>query len=527
MEYRIRQRSARFGISTIVALPFISFISVVAVANPPQEALIAIESRFNEGTERYGGATSLGLNDASLQTTKQAFINYYKTCLASSGADCLSRTQRGIAEYLAGAKLNTDLSQQLAGQSEEKKQIRYDIYQKQMPALRKCLGEARDEAAMINCSYKTMLGGANAIGAQKLRSNLRPLLGEAGLQSEPRVGQLEQQYQQCLNGSPVTQTGKEADAQLRETVRRCGVQLRTGATQLASSHAEKRLSRPDDSPAVRQAKQKLASGLDALAQAIPSDVDEAPSVNLQEAFDRVHEFIAYDPRNAESSMGAVIDEMNRPHATPELKRDSVLQKMGDSGMVDQMIKAMIQKEVISGLGQLRGEDRLPHAVSRELSDKSTIDRIFTRDALAEFRRVISRDVLAGLLTGQMTLESPALQNALAELKLRAARMLVNSDHFGGRIVRMRLNKAVGSYGYDWNRFRSTPQGKATERYIKTSLVLPKFLGEELSRSDIEHRTNEAKEMTKAAVLGSTYSPRMASSERGSRRSRMEFPSGTP
>jgi hypothetical protein len=512
------------------------FTTCLAGKNPPGSSAEAFKAGIDDcsstlstryasliGKARLHAAIEDGI-DPSAQASvtaahaaEQKLDAAFDSCLASKGKDSAGRA-------LCASRLekNATLSLVLIG---ETAQLRAQLGTNVPPAeikateatFRACLSTS---AQPQGCARDFVLKFAAQLGLRKLHSSLSGAMGTSEYAaSRSAILAIETSYQKCLGD--IQSTG--LDQALLKAVSLCSQTLQDQSVAFIQERARAWMQSKNDNASVRGVKDEIAQMIPCLAAMLPSTpMQESPMAAanpqgmLKILAGTIGDYINYDADHAQSSIENLVLQVAQDlsSAGPAAAREDLVKMLSDQGMLDQLAKALVLKEIQSAIGSTSATDRPSAPVRSQLLSKANLDRILSPAALAGLRPVVAEKILKPMLLNGQSLNSPQLQAAKNQLKQELAGLLLRSPYFGGAIVKDGVQRQLsqqdglttffanllyGSNALDWNRVRQSPKGQIAEAFIRDQILKPRFLGTQLSPAEDASRRKQAEDLIKSAI----------------------------
>ncbi|MGZ3787053.1 MAG: hypothetical protein ACXVLQ_00940 [Bacteriovorax sp.] len=445
----------------------------------------------------------------------------FSACLGATPND--SQLNQCIGALTKGATKSIVLSY-------EKKQIKDQLNANETPSKLKpvegafvsCVDkpyQTEDVSKDLNeCTKQFALGFARNLGELKLSNVLKSILGTKTYGEQKKtVDGILGKYNTCLDDLKKI----SMEDGLLDKLATCTNELQRRGTNFVSSTFNTWMSSEQKDAATLMVKNEFASFIPCLGGLIPpspysQQMQQNTDSILKPAALLLAQYIEYSPEDAKRSLEDIIKKLStdlKDVATNPASRKELIDMLYKNGALDQFLKAMVRGKVKEAIDQTP-ESELPKDLRTFLLNKENFDTMFATKEGKEITGMVMDKILKPLLLEQVSMSSPVIEAGMDTVKSRVIKMLVYSPNFGEQIVKssiqLKINdmggitrffaKALyGSNSLNWDKVRTTENGKAAEVYIRDNILLPKFKGDTLSREDEKKVMAKAEDLVTAAV----------------------------
>ncbi len=385
----------------------------------------------------------------------------------------------------------------------------------------KCANQVPSENLDENlnaCTRDQVLRVTSEIAERKLTPALKSTLGSKEYEIiHPEVMKAKARFDACLNGFR-----KElVMARVTAGAGSCANQLQADAVGLVQRRIREWVADPDDTPEDRRLADLFISGVPCLDGLMPSDgpmsegAQEAVDSSLKATMALIVKSLKYDPKKSADQLPDVLIGLiqDLKKLGSDQARRNLVANLIQSGMLDQLIKSVVRSNLIDTFKEIPAEDRLDPRFVQALTSVSNLEKVFAQpEQMERLRTMVAKGVLEPILLQGASMDSAVIQAANNEIKREVTMQLVNSEHFGNAIIGFTVQQKLDNMGaftrffarilygddsLDWQKVRSTSEGREAEEYIRNSLLKPKFFSEKIS--DEADRMAKAEDLVTKAV----------------------------
>jgi hypothetical protein len=427
------------------------------------------------------------------------------------------------------AKLTTSATQSLV-LGYEKKQIKEQLNTDKTPSKVKpveeefiaCVNKERSvektSAELDECTKQFSLGFAKSLGELKLTSLLKSVLGTEGYNDQKKnIDDILAKYNSCIDDlKPVAMNDGLLD---KLTVCTSGLERR--GVNFVTSTVNTWMSTEQKDAATIMVKNEFANFVPCLGSLMPAtpytqQLDKDVKSVMKPVALLLSNYIEYSPDDAKKTLEEITKKLStdlKDVATNPNARKELIDYLYNSGALDQFLKSMVRAKVKESIDQTP-ESELPKELRASLMSKANFDSMFGTLEGQAIKNMVMEKILKPVLMEQANMDSPLMTAGMNAIQDRVTRMLVNSPNFGDQIIKSSIQNKIndmggmtrffakvfyGSSSLNWEKVRTTIDGKAAEDFIREKVLLPKFQGKPLSKKDEEKIMAEAEKLVKAAV----------------------------
>lgn len=368
------------------------------------------------------------------------------------------------------------------------------------------------------CTKQFSLGFARTLGELKLTSLLRSVLGTDGYNEQKKsIDDILAKYNRCLdNLKPVPMNDG-----LLEKLTVCTDELQRRGVNFVSNTVNNWMSSEQKDAATVMIKNEFANFIPCLGALMPSTPysqqlnDNAQSV-LKPVAVLLSQYIEYSPEDAKKTLSDIIKKLStdlKDVASNPTSRKELIDFLYQNGALDQFLKSMVRGKVKESLDQTP-ESELPRELRDSLMSKANFDSIFATQEGQAIKDIVMEKIAKPVLMEQASMDSPLMKAGMDAVQEKVTKLLVNSPKFGDQIIKASIQNKIddmngitkffarvfyGNNSLNWEKVRTTANGKVAEEFIREKVLLPKFKGSPLSKKDEEQIMNEAEKLVKTAV----------------------------
>ena len=271
----------------------------------------------------------------------------------------------------------------LASQAEVKALLHTETPPKEIADLEENFAACLFNNSPSACSRSYILKLAKAVGSLKLRHSLADALGR-GLyaDSETAISNFERTYYDCLDSIKIV----KVEDPLIQAVKQCGEKLQDQTVAFLQDQSKRWMSENQTTEKAARLAEITALALpcfDSLMPETPFREDALQNINpegtLAAVSQMIGDYIKYDTEKAGKNVDQVIQQLFldlQSAGAPEA-RARLLKTLVESGILDQLLKSMIQREVLATFAKLSGDDKISQELQLQLSSKENLDKILS------------------------------------------------------------------------------------------------------------------------------------------------------
>lgn len=373
-------------------------------------------------------------------------------------------------------------------------------------------------AKLDDCTKDFALDFARALGALKLNYLLKQTLGteEFNAQKKDIDASLEK-YNECLDD---LKSVKMSDG-LTEKLTVCTDGLTARGMNLVRSNINSWMSTDQKDAATVMIKQEFSNFLPCLSALLPTSpysqqLQANVESNVKPLANLLSHYIEYNPENAKQTLDGIIKklsvDLNDVAQTAKAKRE-LLDFLYESGGLDQFLKAIVRGTVQDALVNV-SENDVPKELRNILLKKENFEEIFNSPEGSRVKDAVMEKLLKPALIDGANMSGEPFKTNMNGIKDNVVKLLINAPSFGEQAIKMSVQSKINDmgrvtkffaksiYGGDalkWEKVRLTPEGKAAEAYIKSSVLEPKFKGQTQSPAEVKKAMDTATELVTRAV----------------------------
>lgn len=470
----------------------------------------------------YSKALNQKLSEAealNLVTTlvKQNFLS----CLGNNPSD--SKLDECVGDLTKSATKSIVLAY-------EKKQIKEQLNADSIPSKLKPIEETfiactenkysadKVSMAMDECIKDFALGFARNLGDLKFNTLLKSVLGTQEYNEQKKnIDNILEKYNECLDD---LEKFSMKDG-LVDKLNFCTEGLERRGVNFVSNTVNSWMSTEQKDAVTIMVKNEFANFLPCLSGLLPASpytqkLEENIVSTLKPVALLIAQYIEYSPENAKRTLDEISRKLStdlKDVASNPASRKELIDMLYTNGALDQFLKSMVHNQVKESFDTIP-ESELSAELRASLLDKNNFDKIFSTKEGIVIKDMIMEKILSPVLMEQASLTSPLMVAGMDSVKDRVVKMLVYSPNFGEQIVRTSVQNQINEMGglarffakviygknaLDWEKVRMTSKGKQAEEFIMTSVLLPKFKGQNFSAEEEKKNNEEAKKLVTAAV----------------------------
>ena len=158
---------------------------------------------------------------------------------------------------------------------------------------------------------------------------------------------------------------------------------------------------------------------------------------------------------------------------------------------------------------------LPKQLKDSLVSRENFDAIFQGAEGKKIKDAVLNQLINPIIIDGKSASSPEALVNMAEITNQVTKLLINSPHFGEKIIASQVQGSLDNIGavkgffvkvfyggpnaLNWQKVRQTPEGQIAENYIKENIMTPKFKMITVSPKESEKRNKEAERLVSVAV----------------------------
>lgn len=374
--------------------------------------------------------------------------------------------------------------------------------------------------ALDECTKQFALGFARNLGEIKLTSLLKSVLGTQNYNDQKAsIDDVLKKYNLCLDDLKKY----SMEDGLLDKLSTCTDDLQRRGTNMVTSTVNSWMTTEEKDAATIMVKNEFANFIPCLGGLMPAS---PYSQRLQQNVDSVlkpvavllAQYIEYSPEDAKRSLDDIIKKLStdlKDVATNPESRKELIETLYQNGTLDQFLKSMVRGQVKASLDQTP-EAELPQELRTQLMKKENFDTIFASEEGQKIKEMVMEKILKPLLLEQASMSSPLMTAGMDVVKDRVIKMLVYSPNFGEQIIKSSVQSKINDMGgitrffakaiygkssLDWEKVRTSTEGKKAEAFIRDNVLLPKFKGETMAKDDEKKIMAEAEKLVTNAVKG--------------------------
>lgn len=369
------------------------------------------------------------------------------------------------------------------------------------------------------CTKQYSLGFARTLGELKINFLMKTVLGLEGFNKQKNDidDELLSKYNKCLDDL------KDIDMQngLLQKLTVCTNGLQQNTTRFIAEAVNIWMDSDKKDALTLLIKNDFAGFVPCLGSLLPptpytEEIQKNVASILKPMALVISNYIEYSPEDAKRTLDQIINKLShdlRDVSSNPKSQQELIDLLYANGALDQFLKSMVQSQVKTSLEHVP-ESELPKNIRSILLEKENYDKIFATEEGKTVKDLVMEKILKPMLMNQESLKSPKMIAAMDFTKDKIIKMLVNSPSFGDQIIKDSIQNQINNMGgfthfmakilygrnaLDWEKVRTTSYGKSAEDYIREHLLLPKFKGEVISKSEEKDIMNEAEKLVKTAV----------------------------
>lgn len=368
------------------------------------------------------------------------------------------------------------------------------------------------------CTKQFSLGFAKTLGELKLTSLLKSVLGSDGYNDQKKnIDDILAKYNSCIDDlKPVSMNDGLLD---KLTVCTNGLERR--GVNFVSSTVNNWMSSEQKDAATIMVKNEFANFVPCLGSLMPASpysqqLDKDVKSVMKPVAMLLANYIEYSPEDAKRTLEDIIKKLStdlKDVASNPNSRKELIDYLYSSGALDQFLKSMVRAKVKDSVDQTPESD-LPKDLRASLMSKTNFDNIFATPEGQSIKNMVMDKILKPVLMEQASMDSPLMVAGMDAIQDKVTKMLVYSPNFGDQIIKSNIQNKIndmggmtkffakvfyGSSSLNWEKVRTTSDGKAAEEFIREKVLLPKFQGKPLSKKDEDKIMSEAEKLVKTAV----------------------------
>ena len=445
----------------------------------------------------------------------------FKSCLGSKPSDatldnCVATLTKDATKSIVLAYEKKQLKEQLNADFSPA-QLK-EIDDKFVACVDKTPADKDASKKLDECTKQFSLGFAKVLGELKINSLMRSVLGSEDYNKQKKdIDKLLGKYNTCIDNL------QKVDMQdgLLDKLTVCTDGLQQDATKFITENVNIWMSTDTKDALALLIKGEFANFIPCLGGLLPASpynpkMEENVESILKPLMLIISDYIEYDPENAKKTLDEIIRKLSgdlRDVATNSKSQDELIDMLYQNGALDQFLKSMVQSQVKTALAKIP-ESELPKNIRAMLLDKNNFDKIFSTPEGKAIKDAVMEKILKPALKGQKDMKSPEMTAAMDSVKDKVVQLLVRSPSFGDQIIKGSIQSQINNMGgatrifakifygknaLDWEKVRTTPDGKLAEDYIRDHILLPKFQGKEISKEEEQNISAEAEKLVTKAV----------------------------
>ncbi|NOT80882.1 MAG: hypothetical protein HOP07_18000 [Bacteriovoracaceae bacterium] len=228
------------------------------------------------------------------------------------------------------------------------------------------------------------------------------------------------------------------------------------------------------------------------------------------------QYIEYNPDNAKQTLAGVIEtlatDFNDVAKTTQAKKD-LLDFLYQSGGLDQLLKAIVRGTVKDSFATISEKD-VPMDIRAALLKRENFEEIFNSKEGSKIKDLVMSKVLKPILIDNVDTKNVAYRASLKAIKDSVIQVLVDAPSFGEKVIILGIQKQIsemsgvkkffakalyGENALDWEKVRTSADGKKAEMYLKEKVLIPKFKGTTIDEIEQQRIYTEAENLVTNAV----------------------------
>lgn len=372
--------------------------------------------------------------------------------------------------------------------------------------------------ALDECTKQFAIEFARTLGELKLTTLMKSVLGTNGYNDQKKnIDDIIGKYDACLDD--LKQYSMQDD--LLNKLKVCTDGLQRRGINFVSGNLNTWMSSEDKDAATEMVKYEFANFIPCLSGLMPPSpyspsMDQNVDSVLKPAALIISQYIEYSPDDAKQSLEEVIKKLStdlKDVANNPASRKELVDLLYKNGALDQFLKSMVRGKVKESIEQMP-ESELPKNLRALLLKKENFDSIFATSEGQKIKDLVMEKILSPLLVDQTSMKSPAITVVMDTVNDRVTKLLAYSPNFGEQIVKSSIQNKIndmniikrffakvlyGRNSLNWEKVRTTPNGKAAEAYIEDNFLFPKMKGQKFSKDEEKKIMNEAENLVQKAV----------------------------
>ncbi|MCK6594782.1 MAG: hypothetical protein L6Q33_06250 [Bacteriovoracaceae bacterium] len=389
-------------------------------------------------------------------------------------------------------------------------------------AFKVCTAKAKNgdklSTELDECIKAYAIEFAKTLGEMKVVPLLKKTLGTDDYnKNKTQTDTLMNNYKQCLqNLYPVSM----ADG-FMEKLAICTKGLEQKTIGFVKSVVNNWMNESESSDKVsKQLKDEFSLFLPCLGAVLPGepwseDNDKQVDSMLKPVAILLGQYIDYDINVAGKTLQEITAQLAKDLSEqgPDKAKTGIVDLLAKNGALDQLLKTMVRSNVVDAFKAIPDKE-IPASLKEDLTKRETINAIFEGEFGKRLKEKTLNSIIKPALLQGADLSGPALTKAQDDIKNDVVVELVNSSRFGTKLVDYSIEKSLKETGwftkfvgkalyskdaFDWSNLKTTPSGKAAERFIKDNVLLPKFQGKKVDPAEEKKLMDQAEEMVTQAV----------------------------
>jgi hypothetical protein len=464
-------------------------------------------------SENLGDKTNHDLSSERTQIRAQVLDNF-KTCVSSNKdlTPCTDQVTKEATLKIAIAAGHESLTEQgLKEPSDKIVAIENEI--KSCTSTTKTGGELSRH--LDTCKQKFTIEYARVLGIEKFNNSLKSLLGAKNLEaSEAHTAIILKRYNDCLDQLYVN----------NRPLSFCTDPLTRDGELVFKENMNQWMSSDEKDAATLAIKAQFVDFLPCLSGLLPAGgnsetekVEKDITPLMEIVAKALAQYIEYSPENAQQELDDLTRQFSKDlneAASTDVARKNIVDLLYKNGAFDQFLKSYVRKIVGDSFATMSESD-LPKNLREALLTKENFDVIFQGADGKKLKDSILNTLINPLFVEGKKSSSQDLATSVADITNQVTHLLVNSPHFGEKIIASQVQGSIdnisaikgffvkvfygGKNALNWQHVRLTNKGQVAEDYIKENIMMPKFKNIPLSTAEIKKRNDEAERLVGIAV----------------------------
>jgi len=368
------------------------------------------------------------------------------------------------------------------------------------------------------CTKNYALSFAKVLGNLKMHYLMMKTLGTLDYNANKnQIDQAVENYNQCLKKLESI----EMKDGLTTRLTTCTDKLTADGMNLVRSSIANWMSSEEKDLAVTNIKKQFADFIPCLSPLLPPSPyspELASNINssVKPIAKLLAQYIDYNPKNAKQTLTGVIQtlavDLTDITQSTQAKKD-LIDFLYTSGALDELLKGVVRGTVKEAFVNISEKD-VPISMRELLLRKENFESVFNGPDGKKINLLVMEKILRPILLENIDTNGEVYKSNYQGIKDNIVQLLADAPSFGEQAMVLGVQKQInemsnlkkffakklyGEESLEWEKVRTTSEGKKAEAYIKQYILLPKFKGTIISPEEQKKINLEAENLVSSAV----------------------------